>query len=392
MGRGIDRRDAIKRDSENRKGDYAQREWYLISDEALPALGISRYEINCGEKGSAKTHYLHIIPPDRLDGTPIGLRLYIHFNVGSDESAFLCPTFMKTVMSDPRYNIPLPPQIADGRCPVCEKRQQLRDELLRLKEQNPSGDFKALENEIKELSYSMRYLLWVIDAKDEKAEAEGLKFVSVPKTVYEGILDISKDRRTGEIIDITDPDTGKVFLFDRAGDKQYNTEYKTFAIEDRQPLPDEWLVVLRYTDVLKFHDYQTIRAAFYGGVEPAETAASAAPQAQTTTTAELAAAAQPTGRRMPRVANPTPVQTAPGAETATPAAPSSVVTSAPAAAAPSTSAPTAATTSSTVTETPAPSTQGRRGSPPPAETNPTPSKLDEIRARIRARSQQPPAQ
>ena len=258
----IDRREAIKYDQENQ--DYGgDRPTYVISDSGLEKLKIGAYYAMAGDKGAIKDHYLHILPPHPKDGLPISLKLFVHYSIGPEDGAYLCPAMMKKTFTD--YEIEVPDKIASGICPVCAKRRELLRELKTEKNENPNQEFKALENEIKGCNFSIKHLMWVVDATSDKTEDEGIKCFFAPKTVYDGVLDVCKDRRTVEIIDITDPDEGEVFIFSRIGGGQFDTKYKAFTTEDRKAIPDEWLDgIPRYTDVLVFVTPEELQEIFEG--------------------------------------------------------------------------------------------------------------------------------
>jgi len=259
-----DRSKAIEADINNRGKYGSSRKWYTIGDDELKELGVSRYVADSGDHGNTKDHFLHILPPHPDDGDPIALKLFVHFGIGIDENAFLCPRLMKETFE--KFGIDVPPEIEEGRCPICEHNKVLRASLKRKQESNPSNDYETETAEIKSLTpFPPRYLVWVVDAKDEEKEDEGLKFIVMPSTVYDGMIGTLKNKRTGAVLDITDPIDGKVFVFSRGGKTMTSTRYTEFAIEDRDPIPEKWLDdVLHYVDVLNFATYDEIAAEFLG--------------------------------------------------------------------------------------------------------------------------------
>jgi len=258
-----DRSKAIQDDIDNKSNYGGNRKGFTKSDDELKELGVLRYVSDTHDGGKKKDHFLHVLPPHDDDGVAISLKLFVHWGVGPDKSAYLCPQMMRKVFVD--YGIPVPAEIKDGRCPICDEWSKKNNALKAKKEANPSDDFEAYEKEVKALNpFPPRYLVWVMDARDEEGEDKGLQIIVLPKKVYDGLLGLCRNKRTGAILDITDPEEGKTFIFSREG-KGLMTTYGDFSSEDRDPLPDEWIdAVLYYTNVLSFATYDEIATDFLG--------------------------------------------------------------------------------------------------------------------------------
>ena len=210
------------------------------------------------------------------DGWEVGV--YLHYNVGPDNGAYLCLDKMK-----------------GESCPVCEARRQTND-----------------EDEADQLKPSYRTLCWVIDRDNEKA---GPMVWSMPITLFKDINARSVDKKTNTPILIDDPEEGYDVVFSRAGtDKK--TKYSAVEVlreptplHDDEKLQQRWLDYVTehpLPDVLTFFDAEHIEKVLFGKAErkPAEEAEDETPIP--TTRRRLAAAqaeevveedAEPTPRR-----------------------------------------------------------------------------------------------
>jgi len=223
------------------------RRWFT-SDQKLSELGMKSYAAKEGH------NFIAIIPPK--DPTKyFGHLVHVHYNVGPNKNAFVCPTADR-----------------NARCPICEKRAQLEEE-----------DAEVHKDLIYELRPSLRVLFFVVDMKDKSTAAEGVQLYDAPNTVNQLVCGASTNPRTGEVIDISDPQEGKIMVFERVG-KGRNTKYQNGKIEDRPPLLPEWLEGLpEFVDILDLASYEEIQASFDGGVnEPPS------PQVSSTTTSPQA--------------------------------------------------------------------------------------------------------
>ena len=283
--RGRDRRAAIDHEATAAKeghGVSGNRISYIVPDEKLTELGVAVFRADVDKDGTKKDFFVHVIPPIDADGELPALPLYVHYGVGPDSSAFLCPQYMGTVLKE--RGIPIPKEISDGRCPICEHEQELRQRTVAAKKAHPDRNYDIEWDEIKACrAYSggwqrqnpKRYLLWVRDASEEKASADDpLLLYDTPTTVYSGMLSLCRNRRTGEVLDISDPEDGRVFCFAREGIGRDDTKYDGFVLEERSPTPVEWDDLdLSYLDVLVFAGYDEINTAFGTPPKPGEVVA-----------------------------------------------------------------------------------------------------------------------
>jgi len=200
------RMDAINKELKQKESGFtSDRHWY-INTEALDKLSIKQYKATEGD------NFLRILPP--LDPEAyFGLAIFVHYNLGPDKNdAFLCPRMMKK-----------------ERCVICERQDALKA--------------KGVEDTVwKKLGcFPPRYLYLARDCKNDETMDEGTQLYDAPQTVNNEILTLSKDRRSGEVVDVSDPDDGKLLVFTRTGMKATNTRYSGFELEKDDPIPEEWL-------------------------------------------------------------------------------------------------------------------------------------------------------
>jgi len=187
-------------------------------------------------KAQAGTHFLAIIPPPDEDSY-FAQQIFAHYNVGLSNQAFLCPRMMN-----------------DDPCPLCE-------ESMRIKRSGEEVD----EATMKSLNpFPPRYLFWIVNMATAESEAQGVQLYDAPMTVNDEILALSKDRRTGELIDVSDPVDGKIVAFERVG-AGLITKYRGFALEDRDPLMESWLdQAVDFDKVFVVSSYADIKKAWEG--------------------------------------------------------------------------------------------------------------------------------
>lgn len=237
---------AIQDEKKHREDGDSNRKWY-IEQAVLDELNMKQFK---SKEGSS---FLAIIPPLDPDKY-FGLKIYVHYNIGANTDAYLCPKMMK-----------------NQKCTLCERREQLI----------AKGATKEIAKAFS--CFPPRYLFLVVDMTSADTEAEGVQLYDSPQTINDEILGLSQNKRTGEIVDISDPKSGKVLVFDRKGMKATDTKYSAFSLEDREPLSKEWLGV---ADVEEFLHYGTEKEILesLGAVareEGADSAEDAAPEQPT---------------------------------------------------------------------------------------------------------------
>lgn len=191
-----------------------------------------RYSVSDGD------NVIRILPPTWEDAEHFGLDLYVHYGIGPDNSAFLCPKRMR-----------------NEECPICEASQ----------EADADGD----EDLARRLAPSHRVLYWLIDRDKEK---EGPMLWAAPyRSIDKELAARMVDKRTGEVLNIDDPDEGYDVSYTKTG-KAERTRYEGVQIDrhssDLGRNADEWLEYITehpLPDLLNFVDTDQIEEVFSAG-------------------------------------------------------------------------------------------------------------------------------
>jgi len=302
------RLDAIRKEiKQNEEGGYGNdRAWYIDS-EALEKNEMEQFKAGVG------TNFVRVIPPEDVNEY-FGKKIFVHYEVGPNKDAFLCAKMMKGEL-----------------CPLCEK----RDKLIAA---------EAPKDVIKSLScFPPRYLFMIVDRTSAETEKKGPQLYDAPQSINDAIIKLSKNRRTGEVCDISDIDNGKLLLFDREGTGPTSTRYLGYELEDDEPIPDDWLDIPTFDEVLKYASIEDIEKAMGAsfkerGAEPPEPPPSSssptpaaeprrrrgaeaeAPAAEAPAEAPAAEPAEPAPRRRRGAEAEAPAEPAPAAEAPAPAA------------------------------------------------------------------------
>ena len=230
----MSRVDAVKQEQKNKAegGFGVPRKWY-INQKFLDETGMKQYKAKEG------TNFLYLCPPanDPDCKKYFGLKIFVHYNIGANTDAYLCPKMM-----------------LGKKCVLCEKREKLKAANA------PADVVKAFS------SFPPRYLFIAYDCASPETEEMGPQVYDAPQTINDEILGLSKDKRTGEVIDISDPKKGKILAFDREGKGAHNTKYRSFSLEALGDVPKEWLdVVPAFEDLLHYGTEEEMLASL--GVE-----------------------------------------------------------------------------------------------------------------------------
>ena len=214
------------------KVDYPERDSYLRGTV------LSQYKSQPGD------NYIDIIPPEK--GWP-GFRLFVHYDVGVDNSSVICNLNMnKEYNADYRG-------VFEKRCVICEEAQKMEE-----------------EDDRRDLRQSTRILFVIVDRFNRETEDKGLQLYDAPVTIDKALRGFCEHPRTKEFVDIFNPVTGFTLYFERkgkAGDKK--TKYENFKLVDRKPLPNEWLEFpCEWIDFLVVRSYEEISEMFFGGEKP----------------------------------------------------------------------------------------------------------------------------
>lgn len=185
-------------------------------------------------KANDKDNTIRILPPTWDNPTHFGLDIWVHYGVGPDRQTYLCLHKMK---GEP--------------CPVCEEHA------------------KAVRDGDEEYAYqtrpTRRVLVYLIDRDNEK---EGVMAWAMPQSLDTTIVQVSVDKRSGDVLPIDHPEEGYDVSFTKTGAKE-RTKYEGVQIARRDSdLGDEaWLdfaVEHPLPDMLQYFSYDHIAAEFNG--------------------------------------------------------------------------------------------------------------------------------
>lgn len=204
---------------------------------ASPIRGdIIRFQPKEGENN------VRILPPGPSwqDYGHYGYVTFTHYSVGADQGAYACPTKM-----------------AGQPCPICEERAATDES---------DDDYR------RQLSPSKQVAVYVIDRDKED---EGPKLWLMPATKIDAeILTRSTDKRTGEVLNVDDPEEGYDVTFTKSG-SGLGTQYSGVDIarnatplSDDEDQMDEWLEYVTENpipEIIQIPDYDDLKAVFEGG-------------------------------------------------------------------------------------------------------------------------------
>ena len=125
-------------------------------------------------KPQPNNNCIRILPATSEDAQHYGIDIFIHNNIGADNSAYLCRKAM-----------------LDEHCTICEEKKEAESE----------GDVDYA----KELRVTKRVLVWLINRDEEK---EGVRLWAMPWTIDRDISKLSIDKRGGGVLNIDNPDEG----------------------------------------------------------------------------------------------------------------------------------------------------------------------------------------
>jgi len=282
-----DRRKAIESQAagSRKEGGGFDGPKYLVSDAELAKLGIKKYVVDSGDDpDKGRTHSWSLLEPHPKDPCVVGLGMYIHYRIGVNEEAFLCPRFMKKEFerlqaADPDIDFKVPDAIKHGKCPICEKRDinvaKYKAERESMTEEDRKQWHKSNIRDLEPFNGGFtdpkpnRYLAWIVDEKELDDGVQLVEFSTGGRNaagVHKGLMDQAVDRDTNEVLDVLDPTKdGWKFSFFRQG-KGMACSYSSHKLSPRrEALDQEWLdAVPRFTDVLVFADYGSIKEAITG--------------------------------------------------------------------------------------------------------------------------------
>lgn len=204
---------------------------YCDADK-LERMGLVKYNT----KKPDGNNFIRVVAPSATG--PFAAEIYHHSKVGSSKATYLCPNKM--------YGDP---------CAVCDYQAAMKADGVK-------------DEIIKELNTSHRFFMYVVDTTNGETEDEGPKWFDCPISIYKSICTLSKDRRTGQSFDPTDPVDGRDIEFVRKDGKR--TEYAGMKLVKTKPIPKSWYEDLpAFEEVLLVPDYETVKEAVSGQREVA---------------------------------------------------------------------------------------------------------------------------
>lgn len=196
-------------------------------------------------------NFIRFLPPTYDGAEHWGLEVHVHFGVGPDRGSVLCLNKM--------YN---------KRCPICEAQAAARK----------AGD----EEGAKELAPRLQVLSWIVNMKDTAA---GPMLWGIGFRMDSDFIKLTKDRESGEILQIDNPEEGYNVSFQREGTTVTNTRYSGFQTSKKpSAITEAWLQYALdhpLPSVLVHRDYDEIEALFKGAATEDEAEKPAAKEPET---------------------------------------------------------------------------------------------------------------
>lgn len=221
------RLDAIRGEAKSAENRYRDRRSF-VDFAKLDELGIKMY------KAREKDNFLAIIPP-KDPNVFFGCKVFVHRGIGPNDDSYLCPAKHQNL-----------------HCPVCDERKRLQE----------AGEDEAVIRSFG--CYPPRFLYFVVDMSSRETMELGPQLYDAASSINEQILSLSKNKRTGEVIDVSDPVEGCTVVFTRKGLTKTTTRYISFELEKREPLREEWLDVPDFSEVLVQTSPEELAAALHG--------------------------------------------------------------------------------------------------------------------------------
>lgn len=218
--------------------------------QARPAEAWAKREKGSSYEGYAKDEYqtytpkkenwIRILPPTWDNPNHYGIEIYVHYSVGPSRASVLCLRRMK-----------------NEACPICEAHDRAT---------------QAGREDADQLKPTKRVLVWLIDRKAEQEGGPNYKKIpqlwAQPATkVDQEIAKQCRDRFTGELYQIDNPDSGNDVMFEKVGD-QLATTYSGFQIAKRPSSVDdaylEYIIANPLHNTLKWRSYEELQSLFEG--------------------------------------------------------------------------------------------------------------------------------
>lgn len=197
-----------------------------------------------------KTNTVRILPPTWQNPRHFGFDVWVHYNVGPNNGTVICIYKMK-----------------NEKCPMCEAfaRAELQG-----------------REDARELKPTRRVLLWLVDRVDPVAKDPFLW--ASPVTFDQEVARICKDRETGELYQIDNPEIGYDVYFDTTGEGVMK-KYVGFSLAKRPSSIDmrhvEYVVQRPAPSMLVWRSYEEIKTVMGGDLGTPDPPAFQTPLAST---------------------------------------------------------------------------------------------------------------
>lgn len=202
-------------------------------DSFINLPGVKWFKVKDNNKDEG--HCYRNLPPFWDNAEHWGIDIWVHYNIGEDNNAYLCLNKMKK-----------------GNCPICEEMNKITDEKV--------------ANAIRPVH---RVLQWLIDRDNEK---DSPMLWAAPEQFDTTICSVAVNRRSGAARKVSNPDTGCDISFKIDGVGKHR-KYLAHKCEDPSTLSDdvdkynEWLEFAQkhpIPNLLKFYNYDHIYNVYHG--------------------------------------------------------------------------------------------------------------------------------
>jgi len=203
--------------------------FYYTNASVLERMGITQF------KSQVNDNFIRIMPPK--DPKAFWAReIHVHTDIGANRATYVC---LNKMFGKP--------------CPVCEYIDNLKQD---------GADPETL----KPLYAKKRFLMFVIDVRDDSTIAKGLRWYDAPPKLVSEIIGRSKDKRSRAIIDVCDPKEGRDIEFVRKG-QGLKTDYIGIDLKATEEVPPDWYEnVPTFDEVLIIPTYDQVHQQLTGGV------------------------------------------------------------------------------------------------------------------------------
>lgn len=183
---------------------------------------------------------IRFLPPTWEDFEHYAYSIFVHRNIGPDNSTYLCPNKMLGKV-----------------CAICKAAKEAAD----------AGE----DDEAKDLRWQEQEVAWIID-RDGDPETPVLYQMS--PTMDTQIVSLCSNKRSGEALNIDDPDEGYDVSFERRGQGKMNTKYIGIQVDrDTSPVHEnekkqdkilEYIMENPIPDTLQFFDNHKLESLLSG--------------------------------------------------------------------------------------------------------------------------------